>query len=319
MNWWRTLWIAVLTATVTSAQPTFKPLELLWTQRYFGYSDAISTTAITRDGTRLVTADASGQLIVWDVSTTSALSGWSQSADELRKLEVSADCQTIIGLSANGVLGAWGLETGRQKAACPHPSTVNDFEVSANGSWVVVRATGGAANLGSDSALLCTLIAPSCQAIASVSTVPLEQVVAFNADSSAVYIAGSRQTFKLSLIPRRSMWQGQNMTPSADKNATPSSIALSPNGRRLLRTSRDGLEMLITTSGEVTDALLTGDLERVLRWSDDGLAFATLGSGAVINVWDANTLAVTAIVDGDNILDFGGELITTLWDTAILR
>lgn len=304
--------IAALTATIASAQPAFKPLELLWTQRYFGHSDAITATAITSDGTRLVTGDASGQIIVWDIANTSALSGWSQSAGELRKLQVSTDGQTIVGLSANSVLGAWDLKTGQQKAVWPYPSMIEDFAVSPNGAWVVVRATGGDAYFGADSLSLCTLVSPSCQSITSVSTAPLEQIVAFNADNSAAYIAGSRQTIGLSLMTRRSVWQGQNMTPASDKNALPSSIALSPDGRRLLRASRDGLEMLDTNSGEVADALPASRLERVLRWSADGSMFATFGSGAVISLWDAKTLAVTAVVDGDDMLDFGNESITTL-------
>jgi WD40 repeat protein len=111
MNWWQILVITVLTATIASAHATFKPLELLWTQQFYGHADVITASALSYDKTQLVSSDADGQVIVWDALTGKIIHSWSDPS-RVTALAFGFGDASIVASSDDRSIRIWNATSG---------------------------------------------------------------------------------------------------------------------------------------------------------------------------------------------------------------
>ena len=142
MNWWRTLTISALAATIASAQPAFKPLELLTTQQFYGHADRITAIALSSDKTRLVSSDADGQVIVWGAQTSKVLRSWSD-LSKVRKLAFGFGDASIIASSDDGSIRIWNATSGELQTSWKLATSYGSyFKLSPDGQLIALSLSG---------------------------------------------------------------------------------------------------------------------------------------------------------------------------------
>ena len=309
MNWWRTLAIAVLTATIASAQPAFKPLELLWTQRFYGHADSITATALSSDKTRLVSSDADGQVIVWDAQTGQALLSWSD-VSEVTDLAFGFGDASIVASSDDGSIRTWNATSGELQTSWKlTTSDAAAFKLSPDGELIALSLSG------SGKIEVCAVQSGKCVPMRLPAT-----AYEFSPDSRTLFAMQNNLVSALDALDGRIIWQ--SIAPSTPENADVSfgsSFALSPDGKRLLVTASDTLRLLDASTGVVIRILETKRASLALRWNDDGSQFATRQRANLIQVWNAQTLEPVLEVDGDHLLEFGDDRLTTLWEDTLIQ
>jgi WD40 repeat protein len=77
----------------------------------FQHTDRITRLALSPDGNRLVSGDAGGQLILWDLTTGTPLGILPLHTDTITGLVFSVDGRTLVSSAEDGLLASWEMTT----------------------------------------------------------------------------------------------------------------------------------------------------------------------------------------------------------------
>ncbi len=317
----RSLHLAIVVAFILAsgfAQIGFKPLDLLKTQHFYGHASPVTATALSSDGSKLVSSDQEGLILVWDVKTGHPILGWSQGT-RVTSLAMNADGTSVYGTGRDGTLRQWDIVSGREEATWKLLDQAIDwFKLSPNGQKAIIYSWG------LDQILLCDLVIEMCSKQKyTPSNDSFERIIAFSPNSETVFIVAKNQILAIRAADGVALWVQQISELQSQYDSIDSSISLSPDGNKLLVATNDGLKLLKSNSGKVIQILPTQKLRGVLRWSSDGSQFASIEDAEVITIWDAVSLQPSLVVDGEDIIDFGlqgnNSFVTTIWWGTVIR
>jgi WD40 repeat protein len=77
-----------------------------------GHGSAAIGLAVSRDGRRIVSGDADGQIFIWDAETKDIIGYLSLHSDRVASICFSPDEQRLVSVSYDGTLKIWNAETG---------------------------------------------------------------------------------------------------------------------------------------------------------------------------------------------------------------
>lgn len=107
-----------------------------------------TNSALSPDGTRVVTASDDGTAQIWDMATGAALGALMQHDGEIRSVAFSLDGARIVTASADGTASLWDAVTGAPLGVpMRHESLVTSATFSPDGTRIVTASSDGTARL----------------------------------------------------------------------------------------------------------------------------------------------------------------------------
>jgi WD40 repeat protein len=333
-------WFAVVFCLIgASLAQSFRALEPLSTVRFFGHSGSV-TAALSPDGSRLVSGDSQGAIIVWDAKTGRGLRSWTVSGSSFTDVSVLPDSRRVLTVAQNGQVGVWNLETGVLEHEW-RAEIVNELNFYA-GARLLPSQDGRALAILSDAQKVSVRDFETGERLGLEDFAvqypwSLRQDLAFSRDGGRVFVARDGFVRAFGLQDGKMNWSlaptAQLDNPDVPPLEVAVHLALSPDGSRIAVGSGHDLRIVNAQTGAVERELARSGFNENLRWSPDGTRLAAGQTGDafnertnIITIWDANTGERGVSVDGNDVLDFGsasggqsGAEMTTRWDNSVLR
>jgi WD40 repeat protein/serine/threonine protein kinase len=113
-------------------------------RRFIGHKNPVLTMAFSRDQTRLVTADAGGEVCVWDIPNNTSRMSIKQPGSQFTSVEFSPDGNFIIAGDSKGKLFLWDQQGKSHFTTHSHRGAINAITFSEDGRYA---ASGGFDNV----------------------------------------------------------------------------------------------------------------------------------------------------------------------------
>jgi WD40 repeat protein len=108
-----------------------------------GHALPVRDLAFSPDGTRLVTAGEDRTLVIWDVTTTKRVRGFSHPSPVVACQFSSAATESLVSVSTDGTTIVWPLPQLRDRLVVPAEAAVNDASLSETGQHIILANEGG--------------------------------------------------------------------------------------------------------------------------------------------------------------------------------
>jgi WD40 repeat protein len=293
-----------------------------------GHAAPVSSVAFTRDGARLASASADGDLALWDVGARQPLQHFSSGEDgPLPGLAFSPDRRTLAFSSRDKII-LWDVSSNRriEPPLAGHGRSVSSVVFSPSGLLLASASEDGSIILW-DVAAKQPIGSPLTGHGAGVLS------VAFSEDGEML-ASGARDNAVI-------LWEadtGRRLGTALVGHTEPvKSVAFSPDGKALASGSEDGkLRLWDVASGQPLREPLVGHTDQVrnVAFSPDGKTVASAGRDSRIILWDAgsgqpigepltgHTRGVSGLAfnaDGRTLVTGSEDGTVILWDVAAGR
>jgi WD40 repeat protein len=255
-------------------------------------SGDISQIIFSPDGTRLVTAGKDWPILIWDLASqrvTAALNGHTGSVNSI---SFSADGKLVISGSDDGTVRVWDPVTARELTTLSgHAAAVLCAVISPDGKLAASAGADHSVKLWdlSQKRLLVTLAGHQAPVVA----------IAFSPDgrflasaegpspNSALVSEGNHRPIRLWRLPK-----GEAACEFGTPGTSVQGLALSPDGKTLATSARDGVTLWDAETGESRETLRFADAGPLapIVFSPNGLTLAAGGPSAIV-LWTASKFA----------------------------
>ncbi|MHC4845824.1 MAG: WD40 repeat domain-containing serine/threonine protein kinase [Planctomycetota bacterium] len=285
-----------------------------------GHEDAVSATALSRDGSRVVTGSLDGTVRLWDAATGATLETLVGHDGAVRSVALADDGRTIASGGDDGTLRLWDRATGDEVlVSYTHGAAVRSVAISRDGNLVASGSDDGTARVLDRAADEEFLVVPRFNVGVSA--------VALAADGSRLVTASRYGTVRI-WDARSSELLGE--LPWAAHGAV--AIAVDATGTRVYTGGHDGAVREWTGDGATERVLATGDGRGIVSLAVDdastrlamasplGVHLMTLESGAdagrVLPLTGHEGAPTSVALSGDGQLVAAGcvDGRTVLWD-----
>jgi WD40 repeat protein len=237
-----------------------------------GHKGRVLDVAFSPLGTEVATASADGTARIWDAESGELLAPLFGHTDSVRTVEFAPDGLSVVTSSDDGTARTWALNGRRLATFAGHAARLADAVFSADGTLVATVAEDGTVRIwdtGSTPDLVATKAEPPSKPVTEASS---GDVIA-RADGSTVTLTRpGTETQEL---------DGHRLAVT--------SVAFSPNGRRLVTAGRDSDVILWDVRSGTVLRRLRGHFGPVqdARFSPDGRWIVTAGPRSV-GLWRAS-------------------------------
>lgn len=279
-----------------------------------GHAGPVTGVAFLSDGIHLVSADANGQVRVWNL-TTARVETTLEAGAEVTQLAVSPDGSRVAVALRTGTITIWTLADVSQPLNIPaHQGAANSVAFSLDGRTI---ATGG------DDALIKFWDASTGGVVAELAHNGAVRDLAYSLDGSRLASVADDQSLYLWDVASRSI---VNQFPTAGVMQT---VAYSRDGSRLVMGGEGGTIIIWDTIGNQVDRNILGSAGQVMsaEFNLDGSVIASASADNQIRIWVAasgtqltslpehgsqvNTVAFSP--SGSFIASGGGDRNVRLW------
>jgi WD40 repeat protein len=295
------------------------PLRRTSAQLPGGHEGGAGSVAFSPDGRTLATGgDHDPSIRLWDVASRAQLPGLAGRSDGTRALAFSPDGRTLAAGGADGRVGLWDLDAGRQAAVIGRVPGVRQLAFSPDGQ--ALAAAGD-----EDEAIRRWRLPSRAPLPPLLGHGDGVQAIAFSPDGRALASAGilGDDTIRLwELEPRP---RAHILTEEFSSSA----LAFSPDGRTLASSGDDDRVLLLwDVASRARLRTLTGHTDTVttMAFSPDGRTLASGGLDRTVALFDVSSLPASGHTgfmqsiaysrDGRMLASGGDDQLVIVWDAA---
>jgi WD40 repeat protein len=246
------------------------------------HDGAVLAVDFSPNGRFLATGSADGTARLWSVAGGLPLASFTHppgagGSDDVRRLSFSPDGSRLLTVGGDRFARVFDVERHVLIHALNHQTQVYSARFSHDGAFV---ATGGASELvWIWNASTGVSAGPALRGTGRVND------LAFSPDDTLLATAGGNDT-----VAR--VWNLEERSSAAIVTSHKSgvtSVTISPDGRSVVTTGRDGKAYITRTEGGSTQGLLVGHRDPVnaAAFSPDGKTIATASDDGTVRLWDA--------------------------------
>lgn len=301
--------------------------------RLRSHGQTITAAAFSADGRRVVTGYRDGSCRVWDAAAGAQIAKLNAHADIVTAASFGPDGEKVLTGSKDGTVRVWHAKTGNEFARfLRHTGAINAASFSMDGRRIVTGSEDGTArvwNAANGMEIAC--VTGHGDSIATASFSPDgRRLVTGSWNVNADTLATRAPSYTEAII-----WDadtGIKITRLAGHDDGVCSVSFSPDGRRIVTGSEDGVARVWDAHSGPERAKLTiaGANFTSAAFSADGASIVTGLDDGTARIWDAATLlelaqlrghsaAVTAASfrpDGKRIVTASKDGTACIWDVA---
>ncbi|MFD0406115.1 NB-ARC domain-containing protein, partial [Kitasatospora sp. NPDC127116] len=246
---------------------------------FVGHSDAVSTLAISPDGTWLATGSIDKTVRIWGDAATTETATLTGHTDMVLEVAVSPDGTWLATAGYDGTVRIWDRTTGRETAILTgHTRAVLSVAISPDGTWL--------ATAGYDGTVRTWDRTTATETTALTGHAGMVRSVAISPDGTWLATGGNDKTARI--WDRTTGREVATLTGHTDEVET---VAISPDGTWLATAGDDGTVRIWDRTTGTETITLTGHTRAVLSVaiSPDGTWLATGGNDKTARIWDRTT------------------------------
>ena len=226
-------------------------------------------------------ATRGGAILIYDAATRQKLRTLTGHGAVVKAVSFSADGHTLLSGAADGTISVWNLSSGQERSrAAAHAGPVaavafvGDTTVVSAGSDQTIKIWDVAAT--SPPAMLCDKAGP----ITCLGVWADGRTLVCGTSDGSVMLCG--------ISDRKRLWQARASRGRDGKPSAVSSVALAPDGSRVLVAGPSGVSSLDPTSGNATATAWTGSARITrLAFLPDSAAAWSAGEDGTLKLWSA--------------------------------
>ena len=253
----------------------------------------INWVEFSPDGRRILTASDDKTARLWDARTGEQVGFAMQHANKVKSARFSPDGKWIVTASADHTARLWPVQTGRPVGEILRYDAVRTVSFSPDGKRIVSGGSDNKARIWETQTgrLLAQAAAYAHQVDFSVFSPDGARVVSISAAAAAPTVLASAADAHL--------WDAQTGQPIGEPMHHADSITsvrFSPDGSRVLTSSRDGTAQLwdAATGRPAAPPLKCALWVYWAEFSSDGYRVLTASGDGIIRIWDAQTSKLAA-------------------------